>query len=190
VTQEDLAVLCKSTGLAPQIWDYRVLVSSSVDFHNFRVWRILRFRAVCNAHLGIRQTIGRRTIDTQRYVTHNLFLSFAEDRSRIILCPFHHAAPSLCSHSSRTTRGLFFISGSPHPSLPDTYGNDIFNFKATFGSSPQPFQIDADPKFVAYTYLKASLTHYTVDLDQPDWLDGPPKHNVSTIRDYWTDQYD
>jgi hypothetical protein len=28
-----------------------------------------------------------------------------------------------------------------------------------------------------------------MDLDQPDWQDGPPKHNVSTIRDHGTNNY-
>lgn len=64
------------------------------------------------------------------------------------------------------------------------------NFKATFGSSPAPFEIDVDADFIAETVLKASLTRYVVDLDQPDWVDGPPSHNVSNIRDYWVNEYD
>jgi hypothetical protein len=64
------------------------------------------------------------------------------------------------------------------------------NFKATFGSSPAPLEIDVDPKFIRETVLKASLTRYTVDIDQPDFLDGPPRHNVTTVRDYWINEYD
>lgn len=64
------------------------------------------------------------------------------------------------------------------------------NFKAVYGSSPAPLKIDVDPIFIAETVLKASLTRYTVDLDQPDWVDGPPSHNVSNVRDYWVHQYD
>lgn len=63
------------------------------------------------------------------------------------------------------------------------------NFKATFGSSPAPFVIDVDPGFIKNTVLKASLTRYAVDVEQPDLLDGPPKHNVTTVRDYWVNQY-
>ena len=63
-------------------------------------------------------------------------------------------------------------------------------FKASFGSSPAPFQIDVDPAFIASTKLKASLTRYAVDLDQPDFADGPPRHNVTTVRDYWVNKYD
>lgn len=64
------------------------------------------------------------------------------------------------------------------------------NFKATFGSSPAPFKIDVHPEFISETLLKASLTRYTVDIDQPDLVDGPPKHNVTTVRDYWLNEYD
>ena len=63
------------------------------------------------------------------------------------------------------------------------------NFNATFGSSPAPFEIDVDPGFIKNTVLKASLTRYAVDVEQPDLLDGPPKHNVTTVRDYWVNQY-
>ena len=63
------------------------------------------------------------------------------------------------------------------------------NFEATFGSSPAPFEIDVDPGLIKNTVLKASLTRYAVDVEQPDLLDGPPKHNVTTVRDYWVKQY-
>ena len=63
------------------------------------------------------------------------------------------------------------------------------NFKATFGSSPAPFEVDVDPDFIKDTVLKASLTRYAIDIEQPDLLDGPPKHNVTTVRDYWVNQY-
>lgn len=73
--------------------------------------------------------------------------------------------------------------------LPSVVGQSQ-EFKATFGSSPAPFQIDVNPDFIATARLKASLTRYTVDVDQPDWADGPPSHNVSTVRNYWVDEYD
>ena len=63
------------------------------------------------------------------------------------------------------------------------------NFKANFGSSPAPFVIDVDPKFIEKTVLKASLTRYVADIEIPDLLDGPPRHNVTTVRDYWVNQY-
>lgn len=63
------------------------------------------------------------------------------------------------------------------------------NFKATFGASPQPFKISVNPDFIRQTNLKASLTRYTHDLNQPDFTDGPPRHNITTIRDYWTNEY-
>lgn len=62
-------------------------------------------------------------------------------------------------------------------------------FKATFGNSPAPFEIDVDPCSIKDTVLEASLTRYAVDVEQPDLLDGPPQHNVTTVRDYWVNQY-
>ena len=63
------------------------------------------------------------------------------------------------------------------------------NFKATYGSAPAPFKIDVDPGFIEKTVLKASLTRYAVDVDEPDFQDGPPRHNVTTVRDFWVKQY-
>ena len=63
------------------------------------------------------------------------------------------------------------------------------NFKATFGSSPAPFKIDVDPEFIEQTVLKASLTRYVVDVEEPDFVAGPPRHNVTTVRDHWVNQY-
>ena len=63
------------------------------------------------------------------------------------------------------------------------------NFEAHYGSSPAPFKIDVDPTFIKKTVLKASLTRYAVDIEQPDLIDGPPRHNVTTVRDYWVNQY-
>lgn len=64
------------------------------------------------------------------------------------------------------------------------------NFGATFGSSPAPFKIDVPPSFIEETVTKASLTRYTVDVEEPDFASGPPRHNVTTVRDYWVDNYD
>ncbi len=63
------------------------------------------------------------------------------------------------------------------------------NFEANYGNSPAPFKIDVDPTFIKETVLKASLTRYAVDLEEADLLDGPPRHNVTTVRDYWVNQY-
>ncbi|KAM3083548.1 hypothetical protein ACMFMG_004197 [Clarireedia jacksonii] len=71
----------------------------------------------------------------------------------------------------------------------ETSTQEPLNFKVTFGSSPQPFTISVDPEFIRLTKLKASLTRYTNDLSQPDFTDGPPRHNITTIRDYWVNDY-
>ena len=66
----------------------------------------------------------------------------------------------------------------------------LTNVNATFGSSPAPFEIDVDPEFIALTKLKASVTRFPTDVQQPDFTDGPPLHNATTVRDYWVDEYD
>ncbi|KAL9593328.1 MAG: hypothetical protein Q9219_007599 [cf. Caloplaca sp. 3 TL-2023] len=71
----------------------------------------------------------------------------------------------------------------------DVLGNAEENFEATYGISPAPFKINVRPEFIAQTLQKVSLTRYTRDIDQPDLVDGPRKHNVSTVRDYWVNQY-
>lgn len=63
------------------------------------------------------------------------------------------------------------------------------NFDATYGSSPAPFKINVHPKFIAETVLKVSHTRYVVDIDEPDFVDGPPRHNVTAVRDYWVNHY-
>lgn len=68
--------------------------------------------------------------------------------------------------------------------------HDGNNFPAFYGSSPNPFKIDVRPGFIAETLKKVALTRYTRDIMQPDLVDGPPKHNVTTVRNYWVDEYD
>ena len=66
-----------------------------------------------------------------------------------------------------------------------------YNFNATFGPSPAPFEIDVYPEFIKQTKLKASLTRLTQDLQhQPEWTEGAPRHNVTTVRDYWLGEFD
>ena len=88
--------------------------------------------------------------------------------------------------------GLQRTSATPsqpsHWSDTREYGGS--NFKASYGDSPQPFEIDVDPEFVSYVKLKVNLTRYTTAIHVPDWLEGPPKQNISSLRDYWLEQYD
>lgn len=64
------------------------------------------------------------------------------------------------------------------------------NFEGTFTAPPQPFELRVDRDFIAATKYKASLTRLTDDLQDNDWQDGPPKHKISAIRDYWAEHYD
>ena len=64
------------------------------------------------------------------------------------------------------------------------------NFIANYGTSPAPFKIDVRPDFINKTILKVAHTRYTVDVEEPDFASGPPRHNVTTVRDYWLNHYD
>jgi hypothetical protein len=63
-------------------------------------------------------------------------------------------------------------------------------FKASFLSSPTSFVVDADTVFIDETIQRVKLTRLPVDIDQPDFLDGPPVHNATAVRNYWIDHYD
>ena len=96
-----------------------------------------------------------------------------------------HCVPTMSSLQHILRRLVYLVACCP-PILP-VLG---LTFNATYGAVPAPFKIDVSPAFIARTKLKASLTRYAMDMDQPDFADGPPQHNVSTVRDYWASSYD
>lgn len=69
------------------------------------------------------------------------------------------------------------------------FANGQLNFVANFSDSPQPFTVNVDRDFIAITKLKASLTRYTTEINVTDFSEGPPRHNVTAIRDYWVNNY-
>lgn len=64
------------------------------------------------------------------------------------------------------------------------------NFVTEFGTTPKPFTLRVDDKFLAATKYKAGQTRLAVDVHQPDFDDGVPSHNVSTWSHYWATKYD
>ncbi|KAK4551914.1 hypothetical protein LTR86_010815 [Recurvomyces mirabilis] len=85
---------------------------------------------------------------------------------------------------------LIFAAPSqrPNPGNTSVYGD--LHFRASYSDSPQRFEIDVDPEFVSYVKSKIDLTRYTRDLHISDWVEGPPKQNISSLRDYWSQEYD
>lgn len=73
---------------------------------------------------------------------------------------------------------IFIISGS------------AYEFHANFGTAPSPFTIDVKEAFITKTKEKLALTRFADDMEQEDLLDGPTRHNASSIRDFWLDEYD
>jgi hypothetical protein len=45
------------------------------------------------------------------------------------------------------------------------------------------------PEFIAETKLKAALTRFVIDIEEPLFADGPTRHNVTTIRDFCVNHY-
>ncbi|KIW11567.1 hypothetical protein PV08_10868 [Exophiala spinifera] len=64
------------------------------------------------------------------------------------------------------------------------------NFKATFSDEVLPFTISVSEDFLGLTRLKASLTRFVDDQDQPDHEDGPPRRSAEAIAKYWSESYD
>lgn len=60
-------------------------------------------------------------------------------------------------------------------------------------TSPVPFSISVDPGFVVETVNKASQYRPSVDLlddSNANWIQGPPRANMTALADYWTNEYD
>ena len=88
----------------------------------------------------------------------------------------------------RIARALAVFVG-PVAVVAHAYGHDL-NFKATFGKTPAPFQIDVDEDFIAQTKLRVGLTRLPTPIDQPDLADGPTLENATSVRDHWVNSYD
>ena len=63
------------------------------------------------------------------------------------------------------------------------------HFEAIFLSTPAPFQINVSSSFTADTLHRVSMARFPEPLGLPLFTDGPPLHDASTIRDYWTKSY-
>ncbi|KAL9045820.1 MAG: hypothetical protein Q9214_001208, partial [Letrouitia sp. 1 TL-2023] len=63
-------------------------------------------------------------------------------------------------------------------------------FDTNFPSAPSPWKISIERRFIETTRLKVALTRYHKDIDVPPWTEGPPRSNISELRDYWIDKYD
>lgn len=68
--------------------------------------------------------------------------------------------------------------------------NSATPFDTHFPSTPTPWNISIDSKFIAITKLKTALTRYHEDINLPAWTEGPPRSNISDLRDYWLNNYD
>jgi hypothetical protein len=90
----------------------------------------------------------------------------------------------------RTTKIFVPIIGLASLVLSSTALCQPLEFSCTFGDTVTPFQIDVKPDFIKKTTLKASLTRFADDIQQPDFTDGPPRHNVTTVRDFWVNEFD
>jgi hypothetical protein len=72
-----------------------------------------------------------------------------------------------------------------------SYGTELPNVKAKFGSSPARFEIDVDPVFVEELRLRVYQARAPIPIEglEPEDDDGPILANFTSIKDYWTDEY-
>jgi pimeloyl-ACP methyl ester carboxylesterase len=82
-----------------------------------------------------------------------------------------------------------FVAATAEALLTSNTSYGPFNLNASFGSSPTPMIIDVDPRFIAETRLKASLTRNPIDIYLLPFTEGIPSHNLTAIREYWVNQY-
>jgi hypothetical protein len=82
------------------------------------------------------------------------------------------------------------MNKEPQDSLMFTDVELKLNFKATFTETIERFTISVHEEFISLTKLKASLTRFIPDIDQPDFTDGPPRSIVETIAKFWSNEYD
>ena len=60
-------------------------------------------------------------------------------------------------------------------------------------SQPIAFNISVDPAFINETKVKAGLYRPSKDLDDDsnvNWLEGPPRENMTALATYWVEHYD
>lgn len=65
----------------------------------------------------------------------------------------------------------------------------IPNVNATYSSSPKLFSINVSPEFINFTLDRVATSRFPIDVQQPDWTDGPPNSVASAVRDYWVSHY-
>lgn len=63
----------------------------------------------------------------------------------------------------------------------------IPNVAASFYSTPTPFKINVDPKFIEDTRRRVEITRAPITIGDVD--DGPTLDNFTVIRDYWVHEY-
>jgi hypothetical protein len=85
--------------------------------------------------------------------------------------------------------GASILLSIPFSAVAHAFGNEL-NFKATFGKTPVPFQIDVDEDFIAQTKLRVGLTRLPTPIEQPDLTEGPALRNATSVRDHWMNSYD
>ena len=113
----------------------------------------------------------------------------------------HHESRVVCSfldvnfatiHSLLTMRihGVSILLLSPFAAVARAAQGSDLNFKATFGKTPAPFQIDVDEEFIAQTKLRVGLTRLPTPIDQPGHIEGPALEDAISVRDHWVNDYD
>lgn len=79
---------------------------------------------------------------------------------------------------------ILFFSAASYTAAHDF---SIPNVAATFKNSPTPFKLRVDPKFIEDTRRRVEITRAPHSIGA--FGDGPSIDNLTTIRDYWINEY-
>jgi pimeloyl-ACP methyl ester carboxylesterase len=85
---------------------------------------------------------------------------------------------------------LFLSYGAT--TLAQASSNPLPNIRATYGSSPAPFAIDVEPRFIDDVRQRVTNARLPIPPGgyEPDYSEGPTLANFTRLRDYWLDHYD
>jgi hypothetical protein len=85
---------------------------------------------------------------------------------------------------------LFLSYGAT--TLAQASSNPLPNIRATYGSSPAPFAINVEPRFIDDVRQRVTNARLPIPPGgyEPDYSEGPTLANFTRLRDYWLDHYD
>lgn len=95
---------------------------------------------------------------------------------------------TICSMQPTIVALLFFYGAAQSAQA----SSPLPNIRATYGTSPTPFTIDVEPRFIDDVRFRVKNARSPVPPGgyEPAYAEGPTLANFSALRDHWLDHYD